>query len=932
MNALQSQEQQLIALEQTLQILRTESNVDQLISTVINYLQSQFEYRLVWICLYDRLQHQLIGKGGFANKEELKIFKQKLSLTPGDVLEQAVIQQQPIAIADLRQETRAGEWRQIGQKLGIQGTLLVPLSYQNCCFGIVLLGSHLWGISPRAQEKAHLSLLFGSLAIALYHQELEAQKAHDKHTDQVFFSLLDQIVKLPNLEQKLEKIVAVTQEFIGSDRTHVYWYNQEQRYFWLKTSNKQGNRLLNNSGNTTNLNVEEVSEFYQYLSTGQLISIGSGKNTLSTDGTGRLLMKIKCRSLLAAPIFIQQQLVGFLAIEGTESRLWEATEKRYLQASAQILAMNAASEEIALMLKEAQAENTLVAEVAGIISAQSNVQEALEKTADLLLARLNVDRFLLLQSESSTQPPYYLQYQVFFQKQPQNRQELTKNLGITETDYLALFNEQKSTLIAIENIESDRNLSAWREPLSALGVKSLIVCRTNSVNNSGLLVLASSNPRNWQHIDYTLMPIISQQIGQLMQVSAISNNAVNLTKAHQTLINSLNVLLALPTDPNLFERNFTELLAKVLECPLMALITWSSRKSKPKVANLLNKDNRFNIPDDFASYLLSDSTIKKAISTNTILNFNVPQNQESWYSKIGLEQVYIIPLNTGDKQPTKGIFVISEIGDRKISPQLLPVLKILVQQFTQFRQYRRWNIAVQKQVNDLEQLNWYKHRHLQCFQYEVKEFLQVLETNAGEIKKANHVQVGLNNVENAIASVEPVLKENEWQLTSELSGVSLLNLLTRTLRSIEVISQPKQQLIYVHNAGNINVYVDKMKLEYILWELLTSICLSIETGGKIEIWCLSKQFPVVDQSGKNSTRGFVELLIIEQGTIDSDLLISQEGKNNSDYLFSGTVKEAPNPNLRVCQKLLRSWGCELLFYKLENQGSLCQLLLSKIDK
>lgn len=57
-------DKQLVALGRVLQTMREEENVDVLIEMTINYIQNEFEYQVIWVALYDRLEHRLLGKGG----------------------------------------------------------------------------------------------------------------------------------------------------------------------------------------------------------------------------------------------------------------------------------------------------------------------------------------------------------------------------------------------------------------------------------------------------------------------------------------------------------------------------------------------------------------------------------------------------------------------------------------------------------------------------------------------------------------------------------------------------------------------------------------------------------------------------------------------------------------------------------------------------
>ena len=56
-------DQQIVHLERVLQTLREDENVEVLLGTTLSYLQAEFDWRLIWIGLYDRAGHRLFGKG-----------------------------------------------------------------------------------------------------------------------------------------------------------------------------------------------------------------------------------------------------------------------------------------------------------------------------------------------------------------------------------------------------------------------------------------------------------------------------------------------------------------------------------------------------------------------------------------------------------------------------------------------------------------------------------------------------------------------------------------------------------------------------------------------------------------------------------------------------------------------------------------------------
>ncbi|NJR38083.1 MAG: GAF domain-containing protein [Leptolyngbyaceae cyanobacterium CSU_1_4] len=148
-----SYNKQLVALELALQALGAEETEEGLIRVTLEYLKSELQYALTWLGRFDRSSHQLLGKGGNCSTGDPSFFKQRFTVAPGSLLEQVLVQQHPLGIPNLQEESRAGEWSIAARKFNIQGTVIFPIRYKNTCLGVVLLGSALWGTSPHAEEK-----------------------------------------------------------------------------------------------------------------------------------------------------------------------------------------------------------------------------------------------------------------------------------------------------------------------------------------------------------------------------------------------------------------------------------------------------------------------------------------------------------------------------------------------------------------------------------------------------------------------------------------------------------------------------------------------------------------------------------------------------------------------------------------------------------
>jgi hypothetical protein len=76
-------------------------------------------------------------------------------------------------------------------------------------------------------------------------------------------------------------------------------------------------------------------------------------------------------------------------------------EKNYIRAAAQLIALGAGSEEIETTLASTQQDAQLVAECARAIADNTDADKALDQCAQLLLNRLGVERFLIVQGLGS---------------------------------------------------------------------------------------------------------------------------------------------------------------------------------------------------------------------------------------------------------------------------------------------------------------------------------------------------------------------------------------------------------------------------------------------------------------------------------------------------------------------------------------------------
>ncbi len=908
-------EKQLVALGRCLQVLREEMNVEVLIETALTYLHNEFDYSLIWIGLYDRLDHRLFGKGGMTPTGDTSFLKQRFILSPGDILEQVVIQQRPVGVPDLREETRAGEWRKAAQRFNIQGALLFPIRYRDQCFGVALLGSTLWGVSAKADEKARLAMLLGELGAALHKLEMDWQRLQTKRPDQPLLSLLTKLQTLPTLSQRLEAIVEETHQFINPSRTNIYWFERERRYFWRRVSNRQkkaGMAEVNSA--SSGITVQEIGGFYQALVSDQLVAIGEAQSSLKAEITFRLMQQIKARSLIAAPIIFQNELLGFLAVEGNEARIWEDSEKSYMKGAAQLIALTAPLEEMEVAIQQIKLDQSLTAEMSHAIYSDDDWKTTLKNCAEQLCERLNTERFLVLLYDRDQQ-----RFDVCYQSQPASRRPLMAPLQLlNDIDWQML--EQSTEAIGVENLEEDLRLMTWRSTFLELGIRSLLICSTSLGHTlEGLLVVGHESTRTWNAAERQIFQVVSQQIGLILHQWQLQRQTDQQQKISQTIQWGLTTIQQTHQVAEL-ESLALQHIAQILQVPLATMVCWPSGRRSGKIISPVVADSQFSVDQQATVPVHSDTLVQWALQTDGILPLSIddlPQDSRQWLNGAGIGQILVMALRTSPEHEPTGMVVVADERSRHWSERHLNALGTLVSQIAWSRRYLILTETLRVQRERLQHLSWYKQRRFEEFHrilgLGVKRLNELI--NQKDYNESQYQQV-LRQLGDLLNSTAQVIKEEQGKLRAYQETTPLAGLLKRALERIEGIIKQRQLWLQVHNnEGTPTIGGDVIKMEFMLHEVLLTACYRCQPGGRIDIWCR-----LVEQR-------WLELSITDNGTMEPRLIAELQTGRSVDLLAPSTLDQPPGLHLGVCQVLMQQLGGEFNLYKLEDGRILSRLML-----
>ncbi|MDB9372226.1 sensor histidine kinase [Nodularia sphaerocarpa] len=940
-------EQQILALCSVLQSLREEDDVDVLISSTISYIQQEFDYSLIWIALYDRHQHTLLGKGGITPDQDKSFLHKRVLLNAGDILEQVVIEQGPLGVVDLRNETRAAAWQEFGTKNNIQGTIFWPIRHKNRFLGLLLLGSKRWGYLLTGDSKIRLTMILGVLGAVLYQKEIDLQQKQAKRPDQPLLKLLENIRVLNNLDQRLKAVVEATHKFVSPTRTNIYWFERQGRYFWCRMSNHLVNigRDYGDKQPAPGMTVQELSELYYALSVNEIVWIGDARSSLQSHFTAQLLKRLRVRSLLAAPILWQKDLLGFLAVEDHEPRIWAEADKNFLQGAAGLISLVAPIDSMESTIKQIQDDTQLSSQVAQAIYHKHEFNDALHNCARKLLARLAATRFLLLKYDVD-----HNNYQIIYQSQPHNRRPLTLALDdLAQVDHSLL--KYAKAAVEVEKLDEDLRFFNWRHPLIEHGVRSQLICNCSQGHApTVLLLITHETHRSWSTLEKELLWVVSQQIGVIVQQLQLQIDNEQQQKVLHSIQQCLTAIEHSEQNPttetseNHLERTVIAQIASVLDCPLVLMLSWSSGQTYAEIIESIT-DKRFQIAADAQVTINSEALIQWALGQNSYLNFSVddlPPETRKWLHGPDIGHILIIALRTGAVYVPTGVVVIADHRQRQWSQLNLDAIQTLVTQLAWSRRQLQITQLLESNNQELQELNWYKHSRLEEIQRTTALLLEQIHDlgiPSNDLTRTRY-QLLLQQLDQTTASMTGLLKLEKWQLHHNTETMPISTLLKRSLERVETLFEQHKLWVGVHGLGkssaeyqsvnspsflsgiqtssypsSMAIAGDIVKIELILHELLVFACHRSQSGGRIDIWC------------RRLDEELLELSITDHGIIEPQLLAELDHNTPKDFLALSLVDQPPGLHLRICQNIIQQLGGELHIYQLPDSRVVSRLIL-----
>ena len=907
-------DRQLIALGRTLQVLRDQTTPAAQIDQVIAHVEAEFAYDLIWIGLYDRTTRKMVGQGGRTSGDR-QILTQEFPLAPGDLLEQVLIQQRPAGLPNI-QDSRAGRWQKIAQRLGIQGTLAFPIRHKDTCFGAAILGVNRWGVPAQASDKARLSMLFGELGAALFRLNQQQQQQQVKQTSAPLLALLSELSQLPSVAQRLTAISRETHQFIDAHRTYIYWLNRQERRFQHRIGQPGSKQIANNnaprstSDPPAHIAVQAVKPFYQSLTTSRLIAI-SDADAGQTE-VGQLLQKLQTKALLASPILFQGELLGFLGVDSKVPRLWTPEEKDYIAGAAQLASLIAPLDSTEQAVSQVQENQALVAEVSHAIYSHDDWNQVLSESGDRLVQRLDIDRVWVL-AYREPQERFDVRYE-----RPGGPALPPQLDRLDKIDWQML--ESSTDAIGIEDIDGDLKLMAWREAFLAVGVQSLLVCHT-AINGplQGLLIVGDDQTRVWNQAERDVLRAVAQQVGVVLRQFQLHDEVEAQAQIYDSIQRSLTLMQETP-QLDALEQATVNHVAVLLQVPLVALLTWQPGQTTAHISAVAVSDPRFQ-PRTEADIDLQTDPLVHAIRQQekaTPIDYEAFAAHQDWLPEGIIGQLLGVELNTASSHQPSGILIVADFPGRLWRDRQVKTLEILCAQLAWARRLAMLNEAFGHRCQTLEQLNWYKHQRLDSFHHRLtQQAAQLVElSHQKDALSSLRYQQTVRELTSVLAATRSLLLEEQWQMVTQDEVASLVTLLKRVMEQVNPVVKARQLWVQIHHKSQaLCIGSDTTKIELVLLEALTLACQRSPKKGRLDIWCRPLDFH------------WLEISITDYGQVPPNLLQALKEGKGDDMLTASVLDHQPGLHLGICQALMQQLGGNFSLTQLEDGRILSRLVV-----
>jgi len=872
--------------------------LERAIQEALEAIRAEFGYTLLWTGLYDRAEHKLTTRGVLTNGPR-RFSHKTLSIEPGDLLEQVIIQKRPVTIADIREESRLGQWERIAKTFEQQGSVILPIQRKGICFGLMVLGSRRWGVEPGILENSTLLAITNALAEAIHQNDLEEKRQQTKQPAKPLLKLLDILSTLPNLDARLEKVAKETQQFIGAP-VSMYWLEPRGRHFWCRIGKFRGKKKAE-------LPASEVQGLYGVLCGGEMLVLGEAEGSLKASIASRLTQHLNVQSLIAAPVIYQGELQGFMVVEGNSPRLWSEAEKDYVKGVSQLLGLAMPTSEMDEALSRAKSDHLFSAGITRSIHSDRDWQHVLGLCVEQLAARIGTEQLIVL-SANLEQGGFDQCYRTGV---GMGRDEHWLPLDTVDEQML----KRAHSPVSVESLENELKFAPWTDKIQAMKAKSLLVSNASPGHTpEGVVIIVDKTERRWSQAERELVQSLSSQIGLILhqwQLQRQADQQAHLQESFQWGMRSLQRLTQLKA----LDSSATRHIAQILYAPLVAIVAWENGQAFANVANVSTQNSHFGIETSRQIAVETDAVVNWAIATEGLLSLRIedlPAESQPWISAPAGSSLLVLALRTAPEHEPNAVIILADGPNRQWSEEQINLLSVIANQLAWCRRHIKLTDAMLSYQQQLTQLNWYKQHQIEDLNRGFSECLEQIKQPSTTAAKQ---KLMMQKMDGLAQRLSHVTKYERWEMTSDSQSVALIGVLKRAMSRANPLIQERQLWTKVHCESNLTVAGDITKIEFVLYELVVEACDRSPVGDRIDVWCRP-----VDAH-------WLEVAITDIGSVDTHIMQELAQGRPTDLLSPSTLHQPQNSHLWVCQSLMHQLGGEFTLSQMEDGRTLSRVVL-----
>lgn len=903
-------DQKMVSLSRILKAIRAAPSSTDALVIALDHLHQALSFEVAWVGRYDPMRHHLVTQG-YRSPEAMQPMRSIIGLTPGDLMEQTVIQPRPLMVADLQNEGRAGEWGIVAKQFALQSAVIYPIKRQDTCFGLMVMASPRWGITLTLADLSYLSIVIGTLAEVLHHWEVDQQRQQAKRLEQPLLNLLGRLGHLEDLDSQIQEVVRETQRFMAPTRTRVFWLEPKGNYFWQRQSSPS----RSDPAAALKLPVGEVRGLYQALLHQPIIVLGESRGALNAVVPDRLMQQIQAQSIMVAPITMGDELVGFLSVEGNAPRLWQEAEKQCLMGMASLLSLALPVGTYQAAQRHSQIEHALATGVIQGIHNERDWRHALQTCFTNLSQHLDIQQFFVLVFHPERQT-----YELFFHGQAQRIPGAPSHWpGLDEVDWHLL---ERSTLpVAIDNLSQDLKLMAWRSLLQDLGVKAVMASNVSPGHApEGIVVVSDHAPRQWTTAEQALMMAVGRQIGVILHQWQIQRQMDQQQDTYASLEWGLRTLYQ-SADLDYLEKTTLHYVLQWLQGSTALLVAWQPGDPQAQVIHAIGQSSQAG-PTPTTLIPMDDALLHWATQADDLLTLPAADLSTETLTWLGAPQdsrILAKALRTAPSHAVTAVLVVISASSLTWGKHQITITSLLVNQLAWSRRYLYLVGTLTQQRQALEHLNWYKHHCLETIHRQLAKLVQDLVPSpdpangmAPALRPAR-----LGQIQHLVQESAEVIAQEQWQLRYQPQTPALIRLLNRLMDRVTPALESRQLWSKVHNDSDSGTLIagDAAKIDMVLYEVMMAACQRSPVGGRIDLWC------------RLINLDWVEISITDSGDCDPTLLEELRVGSSTDPLAPSVLDAPPGLHLAICQSLIDQLGGNVSFSRLEDGRIHSRILL-----